>query len=1365
MKRLQLLAALLLCSLLTFAQFSGPGSGTENDPYLIFNPIQLNQLRNFLNQSGVYFKLMADIDLTEFLEDENPSQGWQPVGDSSAQFKGIVDGNGKTVSGLWINRGSEIDVGFFGQTSGANIMNLTIIANTILGSSQVGGISAISRNTTFSNVSYVGTNKAYYDRVGGISASVYGSTFSNVSYVGTISGRSELGGIVGSASNNTTFLNCIAKVNIDADGDNIGGILGLEYSNDNFSISNCHVSDSKINGREHVGGACGRLHGDHIYSNIITSCYVTADVNGTNNVGGICGSSESMNHTVNLKNCGFIGNVSGMMYVGGLVGLVNRREQSVSGETNRSSLKDSHINSFAIGSVTATSDYAGGLIGMDQGYLTIGKGSGENNLSDCYFSGVVSGQNYIGGLVGSKKWGTISNSYSMAAVAGTKIVGGLVGYNYKLILKSSVAINTRVTAIEGEVGRLLGSGKPSLIDAKAYNRTIVISQGVACDMTDNGINGTGVSKNTLKLKATYVAMGWDFTDTWEMQETASYPYFKTQTAPPVITSQLVSKETTISGKCVDGGIVTLEIDGKKQQTVCSGNQFSFDVNPLQAGHDVRISVKAEGKQQSYFTTETVQFLGSGKENDPYQIYTASDLAGVNRKGYFKLMNDIDLTDYINQFSPTEGWQSIGIDGSEAINFDGDGHKITGLWCNSTRNNTGLFSCFSDGEIKNLTVETAAGKQVKGGANTGILIGKMINGTIENCRVAGTVADGTPVGGLVGLFEGGQILRSQANVTISTVGEMSYVGGLVGEITDGMIDQCVSLGTLNATGSESYVGGLVGKNSATVINCYSNAKVASSYNAAGMVAYNYGIVDKCYATGDLYSNNYAAGVIGYNDGANAIVRNCVAMNNKIDVMPSAQGGYGQRIIGGFKNDAPAPELNNYALKTMQVSLNDVPQKVYDDIMNGVAKSDADLKSAQTYQELGWDFDNVWGIHSAVNDGYPYLRTPAIITIVPAAAENLVYSGEAQTLITAGVVEGGELQYSLDGEAYTTTLPTGVNAGEYTVYYKVIADAEHTDMPDQTLTATIAKAPLTIKAETYTRKQYDPMPEFTVSYDGFKNGETNTVLTKQPVLNCTANVDSEPGEYAITISGAEAKNYTIQYVAGKLTVTEPDSYKLTYMVDGKEYQSSMVKYKGAITPLTDPTKEGYTFSGWSEIPETMPAHDVVVTGAFTINSYSLIYKIDGEVYKTTSVVYGTELTAENEPTKEGYTFSGWSEIPATMPAHDVEVTASFTVNSYTVTFKYGDEVVTTENVEYGAEIPLPESLGSDRYTLVEWLEVPATMPARDITIYADYTDGVKAVQCNTMDAGYYQLNGVKRETLQRGINIVRMSDGTTRKVLKN
>ena len=634
-----------------------------------------------------------------------------------------------------------------------------------------------------------------------------------------------------------------------------------------------------------------------------------------------------------------------------------------------------------------------------------------------------------------------------------------------------MAINTRVMATEGDVNRLVGFNAGTIAavgsteENRSYNRTIVVNQGVSQEIEDDQLNGTGVSASTLKYKATYVAMGWGFTDTWAIQETECYPYFNTQTAPPVITSSLVSGATTISGKCIDGGTITLEVDGVKQQMVSNGNTFSFTVDPLQAGHDVRVHAKAEGKEQSYYATQTVAYLGSGTETDPYQVYTAADLTGVYRRGYFKLMNDIDLTSYINQFNPTEGWQSVGRDGSETVYFNGGGHKITGLWINSTRENTGLFSCFANGTIKNLTVVTAKGKQVKGGSNTGILIGKMINGVIENCSVSGTVADGTPVGGMVGLLDGGKILLSQASVTINTTGETSYVGGLVGEITGGEIDQCVTLGTLTATGKESYVGGLVGKNYATVTNCYSNAVVTSPYNAAGLVAYNYGVVDKCYATGNIFSSNYGAGVIGYNDGENAIVRNCVAMNSKIDVTYESQsaqsGGYGQRIIGGIKNGAPAPELNNYALKTMQVSVNNVPQKVYDDIMNGVAKTGTELVRQTTYQELGWDFTNTWTI-SAETEGYPSLKNNEAIVVKPEDDEPVISNDDIIRVTNVDAYKGKNvavgvtlINKSTDLRAYQfdLTLPSGITlAKDENDNYLVTKTSRYED-EDQALQVTL------------------------------------------------------------------------------------------------------------------------------------------------------------------------------------------------------------------------------------------------------------------------------------------------------------------------
>ena len=85
-----------------------------------------------------------------------------------------------------------------------------------------------------------------------------------------------------------------------------------------------------------------------------------------------------------------------------------------------------------------------------------------------------------------------------------------------------------------------------------------------------------------------------------------------------------------------------------------------------------------------------------------------------------------------------------------------------------------------------------------------------------------------------------------------------------------------------------------------------------------------------------------------------------------------------------------------------------------------------------------------------------------------------------------------------------------------------------------TLTITKAPLTIKAGTYTKKEGEDNPEFALTYEGFKNDETEAVLTKLPTVATTATKDSPAGDYEVTVSDAEAENYEITYVAGSLTV---------------------------------------------------------------------------------------------------------------------------------------------------------------------------------------------------------------------------------------
>ena len=199
------------------------------------------------------------------------------------------------------------------------------------------------------------------------------------------------------------------------------------------------------------------------------------------------------------------------------------------------------------------------------------------------------------------------------------------------------------------------------------------------------------------------------------------------------------------------------------------------------------------------------------------------------------------------------------------------------------------------------------------------------------------------------------------------------------------------------------------------------------------------------------------------------------------------------------------------------------------------------------------------------------------------------------------------------------------------------------------------------------------------DGFSFGSNLKTIGAEAFSDCTnitsitshAEVPPTCGEQALddinkwTCVLKVPQNYASAYQAADQwkeffyieDVVEIELFTITYIVDDEIYSTEKYAVGDEITPEEEPTKEGYTFSGWSEIPETMPAEDVTVTGSFSINSYDLVYMIDGEEYKRVTLEFGSEIVPEKEPEKEGYTFSGWSEIPETMPAHDVEVTGSF------------------------------------------------------------------------------------------------------------
>ena len=250
-------------------------------------------------------------------------------------------------------------------------------------------------------------------------------------------------------------------------------------------------------------------------------------------------------------------------------------------------------------------------------------------------------------------------------------------------------------------------------------------------------------------------------------------------------------------------------------------------------------------------------------------------------------------------------------------------------------------------------------------------------------------------------------------------------------------------------------------------------------------------------------------------------------------------------------------------------------------------------------------------------------------------------------------------ALDGEPEITCSATEASAvGKYTINISK-GTVTNFNVTYVNGTLTIEKAPLTITAKSYTITQGDALPTFEAEYSGFKNNETADILTKRPTLTTSVTSSSEPGTFDIVASGAEAQNYEISYVKGTLTIN-PGVYKLTYTVDGEVYKTYDVVYGTAITPEAEPTKEGYTFSGWSTIPETMPDYDVTITGSFKVNKYKVNYFVDNNPYYTDMVEYGAIITPPNVPEREGYDFA-WVYIPDTMPAYDISIYGQYTIKT--------------------------------------------------------------------------------------------------------
>ena len=170
-------------------------------------------------------------------------------------------------------------------------------------------------------------------------------------------------------------------------------------------------------------------------------------------------------------------------------------------------------------------------------------------------------------------------------------------------------------------------------------------------------------------------------------------------------------------------------------------------------------------------------------------------------------------------------------------------------------------------------------------------------------------------------------------------------------------------------------------------------------------------------------------------------------------------------------------------------------------------------------------------------------------------------------------------------------------------------------------------------------------------------------------------------------------TAQYSANTYTVTFKDW-------NGTVLKTQQVQYGGAATAPANPTRVGYTFTGWDKAFTNVTAN-LVVTAQYSINTYTVTFKDwNGTVLKTQQVQYGGAATAPANPTRTGYTFTGWDKAFTNVTANLV-VTAQYSINTYTVTFKdWNGTVLKTQQVQYGGAATAPANPTRTGYTFTGW-----------------------------------------------------------------
>ena len=410
---------------------------------------------------GGEFVLGADIDLSSY----SAGEGFIPIAagiNSSADFKCEFNGNGHTISNLYINRPDTDNVGLFSLM--CDVKNLCLTNVDVIGGKSTGALMgyAFSNSPEISNCYIASGSVKGTTGVGGLVGrfSDIDGNILNCYSDAEVSGETKAGGLLGETYlPNGSVINSFSHGNVTASSDYAGGLIGYT---ERVSLENCYA-EGNITGKRFVGGVVGKA-----MEVIAVNCFAKGKVTGTSSVGGFAGSAGGSSSGNIIENCYAYGEVIGEESVGGFAGLT-------SGSTNGNGLilKACH----ALGNVTATQQ-VGGLVGNFSFHNSvyncsatgtvkgtscvgglIGDGYAMKEIKNCYSTGdVIAKGNFVGGIIGRTSNSNdtdITGCYSTGNISGVERVGGVMGF-CDTILSLSDCYSTGNISGQKDVGGVVG---------------------------------------------------------------------------------------------------------------------------------------------------------------------------------------------------------------------------------------------------------------------------------------------------------------------------------------------------------------------------------------------------------------------------------------------------------------------------------------------------------------------------------------------------------------------------------------------------------------------------------------------------------------------------------------------------------------------------------------------------------------------------------------------------------------------------------------------------------------------------------------------------------------------------------------------